>query len=200
MSKKKPEIKYELIGQLGEKGKEGRTLSVRDIFGCEYAMKTFRRNKPPEKLMEEITLQRKCSDAGISPKIIDYSLDEKYVVMEQMECHLLDSMKDMGGLLSEGHQKQLIEIFKKLDKIKVFQGDANILNYMLRNGKIYIIDFGFSKHIDENLMKKLESRAPNYELMLLGFILKLKEMNCPPQSYSILKTHLTEQKRAQFNI
>ena len=42
MSKKaKPEIKYELIGQLGEKGKEGRTLLVEDKFGCQYAMKTF---------------------------------------------------------------------------------------------------------------------------------------------------------------
>lgn len=200
MSKKKTVIKYELVGQLGEKGKEGRTLSVRDKFGCEYAMKTFRRNKSGEKLMEEITLQRRCSDVGISPKIVDYSLEEKYVVMEQMEGHLLEKMKSMGGLLTDEEQNQIINIFKKLDRIKVFHGDANILNYMIRNGRIYIIDFGFSKNIDTKLMEKIKSKAPNYELMLLGFILKLKEMNCPPQSYSILKTHLPEEKRAQFNI
>ena len=193
-------IKYELVGQLGEKGKEGRTLSVRDKFDTEYAMKTFRRNKSCKKLEEEIRLQRICSDAGISPKIVDYCLEEKYVVMEQMNCHLLDKMKEIGGIVTDEEQRQLINIFKKLDKIKVFQGDANILNYMIRDGKIYIIDFGFSQYIDDKLIEKLQTKTPNYELMLLGFILKLKEMNCPVQSYNILKSHLSEQKRIQFNI
>ncbi len=173
MSKKtKPVIKYELVGQLGEKGKEGRTLLVEDKFACQYAMKTFRRNKSADKLMEEITLQRACSDAGISPKIVDYCLDEKYVVMERMDCHLLDKMKQTGGILTSGEQNQLIDIFKKLDRVKVFHGDANVLNYMMRDGKIYIIDFGFSQPITEKLKTKLGAKNLNYELMLLGFVLK----------------------------
>jgi RIO-like serine/threonine protein kinase len=120
--------------------------------------------------------------------------------MEVMDGHLLDEMKKNGGLVTENWQRQLIEIYKKLDKAKVFQGDANVLNYMLKNGKIYIIDFGFAQKIDEKLMKKVESKQPNYELMLLGFILKLKEMNCPPASYKILKEHLSAEKRNAFGI
>jgi hypothetical protein len=38
------------------------------------------------------------------------------------------------------------------------------------------------------------------ELMLLGFILKLKEINCPLASYSVLKNALSAEKRKQFNI
>jgi hypothetical protein len=120
--------------------------------------------------------------------------------MEKMDCHLLDKMKLLGGLLTEKQQRQILDIFKKLDKARVFQGDANILNYMVRDGKIYIIDFGFASRIDEQLMKKVKSKTPNQELMLLGFILKLKEINCPIASYSVLKNALSAEKRKQFNI
>jgi RIO-like serine/threonine protein kinase len=192
--------RYKKIDQLGEKGKEGRTFLVIDKFGCQYAMKTFRKNKSSDKLMEEVQLQRACSDLKISPKIVDYDLHEKFVVMEKMDCHLLDKMKLLGGLLTENQQRQILDIFKKLDKARVFQGDANILNYMVRDCKIYIIDFGFASRIDEQLMKKVKSKTPNQELMLLGFILKLKEINCPIASYSVLKNALSSEKRKQFNI
>ena len=192
--------RYKSLSQLGEKGKEGRTFLVSDKLGSQYAMKTFRKNKSSDKLMEEIQLQRACSDLKISPKIVDYDLDEKFVVMEKMDCHLLDKMKLLGGLVTEKQQIQLLDIFKKLDKARVFQGDANILNYMVRDDKIYIIDFGFASRIDEHLMKKVKSKTPNQELMLLGFILKLKEINCPLASYSVLKNALSAEKRKQFNI
>jgi tRNA A-37 threonylcarbamoyl transferase component Bud32 len=117
-----------------------------------------------------------------------------------MDDHLLDEMKKVGGIVTPGQQRQLIDIFKKLDKAKVFQGDANVLNYMVKNGKIYIIDFGFAQKIDEKVIKKVGTDKPNYELMLLSFILKLQEMNCPATSYSILKEHLSDAKKATFGI
>jgi predicted Ser/Thr protein kinase len=198
--KKTHKSRYKKISQLGEKGKEGRTFLVTDKFGSEYAMKTFRKNKSSDKLLEEVELQRVCSNVRISPKIVDYDLEEKFVVMEKMDCHLLDKMKQVGGLLTENQQAQLLDIFKKLDKAGVFQGDANILNYMIRDGRIYIIDFGFAERIDDKLIKKVKSGKPNSELMLLGLILKLKEMHCPPASYSILKNALPADKRLQFGI
>ena len=75
--------KYVSHVQLGAKGKEARTFLVTDKFGCEYAMKTFRKNKSSSKILEEVTLQRRCSDMKISPKIIDFSTDGKYIVMEK---------------------------------------------------------------------------------------------------------------------
>ena len=192
--------KYKKISQLGERGKEGRTYLVTDKFGSEYAMKTFRKNKSSDKLLEEVELQRACSNLRISPKIVDYDLAEKFVVMEKMESHLLDKMKLVGGLLTGKQQAQLLDIFKKLDKAGVFQGDANILNYMVRDGRIYIIDFGFAQRIDAKLIKKVKSSKPNEELMLLGLILKLKEMHCPAESYNILINALPADKRVQFGI
>jgi tRNA A-37 threonylcarbamoyl transferase component Bud32 len=200
MDKKSKPIRYTLKGQLGEKGKEGRTLLVEDKFKCQYAMKTFRKNKSSAKILKEVELQRACSNLGISPKIVDFNLEEKYIVMEAMDDHLLDEMKKVGGIVTPGQQRQLIDIFKKLDKAKVFQGDANVLNYMVKNGKIYIIDFGFAQKIDEKVIKKVGTDKPNYELMLLSFILKLQEMNCPATSYSILKEHLSDEKKTAFGI
>ena len=192
--------KYMKKGQLGSKGKEARTFLVQDKFGCEYAMKVFRKNKSSEKLTEEVNLQRRCSDKGISPKIVDYDTEEKFIVMEKMDCHLLEVLRDNKGILSENFQNQIIRLFKVLDSLKVFHGDANPLNYMIKDGKIFIIDFGYSKYIDEKLCKKLNSKHPNSELMLLGFVLKLKDMNCPPISFNILKTHLSESTRKQYGI
>ena len=189
--------KYKIKTQLGEKGKEGRTFLVFDKYDCEYAMKRFRSNKSSDKMMEEISLQRRCSDVGISPKIIDFDTTNKYIVMEKMDYHLLD---ELSGVLSESRQNELLNIFKKLDKVAVFHGDANILNYMIKNNILYIIDFGMSKNIDDQLIKKVGSSKPNYELMLLGFILKLKDMNCTPKSYSVLKTHLSEPMRQKYGI
>ena len=192
--------KYIKKEQLGDKGKEARTFLVIDKFDCEYAMKIFRKNKASNKIVEEVTLQRKCSDAGISPKVVDYDTEKKFIVMEKMDGHLIDHMKMTKGILSENLQNQLISIYKKLDKLKIFHGDANILNYMMKDGKIFIIDFGFSKEITPAFLKKLNTSAANYDLMLLGFILKLKDMKTPKSSYAYLKNHLTPAKIAKFNI
>lgn len=70
-----------------------------------------------------------------------------------MDEHLFDVMKRQCGNITEIQQKQILDIFIKLDDALVFHGDSNILNYMLKNNKIYIIDFGMSKHIDEKLKK-----------------------------------------------
>ena len=193
-------MKYVKKQQLGEKGRDGRTFLVIDKFNCEYAMKTFRANKSSAKILEEVSLQRKCSDLGISPKIVDFDIDKKYIVMEKMDMHLVDYMKTAKGNLPNLIQKRLIHIFKQMDKAKVFHADANILNYMLKDNKLYIIDFGMGKEITPALTKKVKSANPNSELMLLGFILKLKDMSAPPQSYSLLKSHLPIDFLHKYNL
>ena len=191
--------KYRQKEQLGEKGKEGKTYLVLDKFDYEYAMKRFRSNKSSNNIKLEVDLQRSCSDLGISPKIIDFDTDNKYIVMEKMDHHLYDEIKQTGTV-SVFRQKELIVIFKLLDKAKVFHGDANILNYMVRDDKLYIIDFGMSKRITPELQKKLATNHPNMELMLLGFILKLKDLKCKPDSYSLLKKYLSKEKMDKYKI
>ena len=71
---------------------------------------------------------------------------------------------------------------------------------MYKNNKLYIIDFGFAKEIDSNLVAKLKTKNPNIDIMTLGFILKLKEMNCPAESYSYLLQFVKEDDKIQFKL
>jgi len=191
---------YEIKQQLGLRGRDGKTFLVLDKFGYEYAMKQFRSNKSIESILEEVFFQRKCSDIGLCPKIIDVDTKNKYIVMEKMDCHLLDEINSNGGILTEKRQKELIHILNILDKIKVFHGDANILNYMIKNDRLYVIDFGLTKAIDEKLIEKVKTKTPNLKLMLTAFIFKLKEANVHPQSFTFLKPLLSDTELKQFGL
>ena len=192
--------KYEKIKQLGEKGKEGITYLVKTKDNIEYAMKTFKKIKSSERLKKEAFLQEKASEFNIAPKIIEIDTVSKYIVMEKMDEHLIDKMKRQDGNITELQQKQIIRIFKLLDKAKVFHGDSNILNYMFKGKKLYIIDFGMSKLIDEKLIKMLGIETPNLTLMNLGFILKLKELKCPRSSYSYLITFVSKKDKSKYGL
>jgi tRNA A-37 threonylcarbamoyl transferase component Bud32 len=191
--------KYQRFEQLGEKGKEGTTFLVRTKDGSEYAMKTFRKQKSSSNLCKEAELQKMAADVGASPNVIDIDTVSKYIVMEKMDKHLIDLINQQEGCLSKQQQKQIISIYKKLDKAGVFHGDANLLNYMYKNNKLYIIDFGMAKEITTALIKKLGTETPNIQIMTLGLALKLREMKCPPQSYEYIINHLSHEQRLQFN-
>jgi tRNA A-37 threonylcarbamoyl transferase component Bud32 len=193
--------KYEIIKQLGDKGKEGITYLVKDrTTGLEYAMKTFNKRKSIENIKKESELQKKSYEKGISPKVIDVDTVSNYIVMEKMDEHLFDVMKRQKGNLTESQQKQLMDIFIKLDEANVFHGDSNILNYMLKKNKIYIIDFGMSKSIDEKFKRKLKEDRPNFTLMNLGFIIKLKELKCPETAYSYLISFVSEENKIKYGL
>lgn len=192
--------KYKIGNQIGTTGKDAKTFSVVDKNNNEYAMKVFKPSKPSKEILKEVSLQKKCARLGISPRIIDYDSDKKYIVMEKMDVHLAQIIFDKHGMLSESQQMQLIHIFKMLDTAGVFHGDANPMNYMLKNKKMYIIDFGYSKPITTKLIGELKTKTPNMSVMLLGFIIKLKEMNCDPKSYNKLKTFLPQSQLDKFGI
>ena len=120
--------------------------------------------------------------------------------MQKMDSHLLDHINKQKGHLTKTQQKRIVEIFTTLDECKVFHGDANMTNYMLKDKIIYIIDFGFAKEINTKFIQQLGTDKPNMNIMLLGFILKLKEMRCNPSSYKYLIPYLSNSQKKQFNI
>tara|TARA_Y100000389_G_scaffold181861_1_gene197955 strand:- start:2385 stop:3116 length:732 start_codon:yes stop_codon:yes gene_type:complete len=191
--------KYKKIGQLGEKGKEGITYLVQSK-DQEYAMKTFRKMKSSKTLQKEAELQNMAAEVGVSPKVIDVDTVSKYIVMEKLDRHLYEYLMKNNGVLSKNLQKQIVSIYRKLDKAGVFHADANLLNYMFKGKKLYIIDFGMAKEITNSLIYKLGTNTPNLSIMTLGFILKLKELKTPPSSYSHLVTYLSDEQRSQFNL
>ena len=185
---KKPKVglfNYEKIRQIGNKGKDAIVYLTKKSKKY-YAMKSFKKKVTTSNIKKEIEFQNIAFQSGIAPKIIDYNLSDKYIVMQKMDTHLVDYITKKNGILPKKHQIRLIEIFKKLDENKIFQTDPNILNYMIKNDKIYMIDYGMCKNIDKKLTKKLGTDKPNLKFTLLSFICKLKEGKCSPSSYKHL--------------
>jgi predicted Ser/Thr protein kinase len=190
---------YKVCEQLGNKGKDGVTYLVK-IEDKEFAMKTFSKKKSKQNIQREAELQEIASSFNIAPKIIDVDLVNNYIVMEKMDMHLYEVMKKQNGDLTEKQQKEIINIFNKLDEAGVLQNDSNILNYMYKGSKLYVIDFGISKKIDDKLKKKLGCQRPNYEMMNVGFIIKLKELSCPQSSYSYLLKHVSKENKEKYRL
>ena len=194
--------RYTRIRQLGNKGKEGITYLVVDneASSQEFAMKTFRKTKSSVTLKKEYKLQKRAGKAGIAPNVYTYDTVSKYILMDVMDKHLIDVICEQKGTLYKYQQKRLLEIFRILDEIGVFHGDANIANYMVKDKEIYLIDYGFAKEIDDRLIKSLKTKTPNSELMLLAFVLKLKDMKCEPSAYKYLIPNISEEDRKKFNL
>jgi predicted Ser/Thr protein kinase len=191
--------RYTRIRQLGEKGKEGITYLV-ESNGKQYAMKTFKKQKSSATLRKEAELQSAAAAFGASPKVIDIDTVSKYIVMEKLDIHLYDILNKNNGIMSQNIQRQIISLYKKLDKAGVFHGDANILNYMFKGKELYIIDFGMSKEITNSLVRKLGTNTPNLSIMTLGLCLKLREIGAVSSSYSYLVKYLSEEQRNNFDL
>lgn len=193
---------YKKIKQLGLKGKEGQTFLVKDRRGREFAMKTFSQRKSPNTLSKEVKLQQKAGKYDLSPKIYDYNLNSKYIVMEKLDKNFFDIMNKNSGRLPVKYQSQVINIFKKLDEIGVFHGDPNPLNFMIRKEKVYILDFGFAKDIDNKIISKYKSKTPNLNFMVLGFILRASKIfkRSEPIKYEYLRKFISPTEQKMFNI
>jgi len=192
---------YEKIGKLGEPGRDAQTYEVK-FNGCDetYAMKQFKLRKSPNRILKEVELQNRLAEFGICPKIIDFETTGtmKYIVMDKLDRHLIE----VGGVkkITIDQQKQLYKIYQELDKAGVFHGDANPLNYMLKDEKLYVIDFGMSKEIQPSLVKQLGTEHPNSEIMTIGMILKLKLLGYPEKSYSFLLKQIPRARRESIGL
>jgi predicted Ser/Thr protein kinase len=167
--------KYTYIQQLGREGKDGRTFCALSETGQEVAIKIFSTTKNSKSIEREAKLQMIAAQHGIAPQIIEYDPDGKYIVMEKLDTNLFDLFKQQNGSLTRSQQKSLIQLFQALDKCKVFHGDPNPLNFMSKNGKWYVIDFGFSKPINKTTIPRY-GETPNMTYMPLGFKLKLQKI------------------------
>jgi len=188
---------YIIINQLGDAGKDAKTYYVK-LGRKQYAMKQFKPRKSVKKIEDEVELQLIAAKSNISPDIIEVNEKHKYIVMNKLDKHLVDIHDEKK--ISLDHQKQLIKIYKILDEQGIFHGDPNPLNYMIKNKKLYVIDFGMSKKIDSKLEKKLNTNQPNLTIMTLAMVLKLKAMNYPKDSYSYLLSHIPVETRDKFHL
>jgi predicted Ser/Thr protein kinase len=192
--------KFTECGSLGYKGKEGTVYEVRDKSGAIYAMKRFRSGKSASRLEHEAQLLGVASASGIAPRLVDYSRSGGWIVMEKLHKNVFDILKSTNGILSKTVQLQMIDIFRKLDEIRIFHADPNPLNFMLdEKGRLYIIDFGFAKTFEEPSVQQLSTATPNMQFMPLGFLMKIAG-NCDVRNFTVLLKHVSPEGRKQLGI
>jgi tRNA A-37 threonylcarbamoyl transferase component Bud32 len=188
---------YKIISSLGERGKEGKVFLVRKR-GRDYAMKQFKSTKSGNMIEREAQLQSRASEIGISPKVLSYDKENKVIIMEKMDYNLFDILRKTNGKLQKKIQEDIVSIIKNLDKAKIFHNDPSPLNFMFKNDKLYIIDFGFAKPIDSKLSKKL-SDQPNMDYMIIGFLLKIKKI-FPDSNYTHLKKFISKENKEVLDL
>jgi len=170
----KKKSKYTEINQLGKSGKEGTVYLVK-YRNKEYALKQFRNHKVPENIQKEAEMQQICAKHGLSPKIKEINPICKYIVMDKMDSSLKDLIKKYNGRIPKKYQQEIINIISMLDKIKIFHGDPNPSNFMIKDKKLYLIDYGFAKKINDKLIEKHGTKEPNKQFMIIGLLIQLKE-------------------------
>ncbi len=192
--KKTTDGKYTILKQLGKTGKEGTTFLVVDKKGCEYAMKVFPKQKSINTLLKEVEHQREAARHGIAPEVKEINEEGKYIVMEKLDKNLFDIVKKNNGEIPDTIQRKIANVIKRMDETGVFHGDPNPANFMMKGTAMYMIDYGFARDIDDKLMKKYETKTPNKKFMILGLILKLKEIyrdHNPNIEYKVLSKILS---------
>jgi tRNA A-37 threonylcarbamoyl transferase component Bud32 len=186
----KEEFKYLSLGQLGKKGKEGTVDLVIDVDTKQtYARKKFRSSKSPTTLRREAEFQQLAADVGATPKIIEVDYQKKWIIMEKLDRTLCDIIKDQNGNLTFDQQKQILNLYHTLDRIGVFHNDGNPLNIMEKNGRFYLIDFGFAKFSTHKSLK--DRKQPNFDLMPLALLHWLKD-KVPTKEWTLIREAVPE--------
>ncbi len=71
---------------------------------------------------------------------------------------------------------------------------------MLKDGIIYIIDFGYAREITPTLCKRLSTETPNMTLMLVSLVHTFRKQNLPLNSYKYLLAKLDDFQRKKFGL
>lgn len=180
--------------QLGLDGKEGKTYQARtsEIFQgnvldanvnvhkeMSVAVKTFKLKKSPARIMKEASLQQKCACTGASPHVLGVNLEEKYIVMQQLESLPVETYS--GGTLPDDLQYMICGLMGRMDEAGVLHSDMNPRNVMVgTKGRPWMIDFGFAKSISKKVVRKHGAR-PNISVTLWGLTrgFRRNKVHCP---------------------
>lgn len=92
------------------------------------------------KFIKEIEAQKIASSLGIAPKVLSYDLDNHFIVMEFIDGFTLSKLEKTPDLLKN--------VYRTLDILYdagIKHNDIHDENIIVKNRKIYIIDYGMSE-------------------------------------------------------
>ena len=107
-----------------------------------------------------------------------------------MDKNLIEHLRETDGHLSITLQQRIIDIINILDDVGIFHNDPNPCNFMFKNNQLYIIDFGYSKLIDDTLTQQYKTNKINKLFMILGFILRTKELFKKEIKYELFEKYI----------
>ena len=121
----------------------------------DYILKLFKKGKANSTFIKEVDLHRAAAEIGVAPRIIDFYVGgtdrakgaQSYIVMEKLDQTIFNIIRSQGKL-SDEQWNEIINLYKKLDKIPVLHNDSNPSNVMVKFGKkprFYLLDYGMSK-------------------------------------------------------
>ena len=150
--------KYKLEDKIGE-GTFGVVFKGKNVKTDEYvAIKMEKKDILYKTLKHETNIinylfQKKCS---YIPKIYWYGLYDKYTCLVMTYfSHSLQDFYERKGTIENNKMNilisQCIEILENIHKCFIVHLDIKPQNFMIKEGEVYLIDFGFAKvFIDEN--------------------------------------------------
>lgn len=124
-----------------ERGKTGTGVVV-EKDNLQYVAK-FYDKITTRRLKQEIQWQEMAAEKGISPNIVFSDINNKFIIMEKLDETLVENFIRNGGcVLPINTTSQLLRIFTILDSLNILHSDPGLSNFMFKNDKLYIIDFG----------------------------------------------------------
>jgi predicted Ser/Thr protein kinase len=139
-----------MIGTVGEKLGKGKEGAVYGIKNHPYQIvKQFKRRKAVSTLEREYRFQQRAAKIGVAPKVYHIDTKNKRIVMERLERTLTQLLEKQNKELTPDQQRQIVDLYKKLGEEGIYHNDPNPLNFMEKKGRLYLIDYGFSKDVSK---------------------------------------------------
>lgn len=106
----------------------------------------------------EVFWLKRFKDLDFIPNLISTNDDKKIIATEFVG----DKITNLN--IPNDFEKQLDNINKKIKEYNCQHNDINDDNFLIKNGKIYLIDFGWSTFIDDNHENDTNNYISNYNL------------------------------------
>lgn len=180
----------------------GQKSLVKERFSKSYRHPDLDSRLTKERMRAEARAIIKCKTLGIStPKL--FFVDQGFLVMEYLDCptakdFIVANLTNREILLDLA--SKMGQIVAKLHNNSVIHGDLTTSNLLVKNGEIYVIDFGLSsteattedKGVDLYVLERaLLSAHPGTEY-LFEAILKSYEDNLEPKMRSSIMKKFSE--------
>lgn len=96
----------------------------------------------------EVYWLKRLASLNFVPDLIKHDDDTRTIIMENV-----GSLMTTNTMLPNDYEKQLDEILEKLVEHNCQHNDLNVQNFLVKDDKLYLIDFGWSTFIDDSKEK-----------------------------------------------